>query len=172
MKKAVTLLRHAVAITALPFTVTVLIPIWIARSAEPAAGVSTGIVFAARVAGVLVFAVGLALFAASLHHFATRGQGTLAPWDPPKNLVVSGPYRYVRNPMISGVIFVLFGEAMLLVSWAHARWAAAFLLINLVYIPLLEEPLLIDRFGEAYREYRRHVWMFLPRLRPWTPPRR
>ena len=89
--------------------------------------------------------------------------------DPPRELVVRGPYRYVRNPMISGVVFVLFGEALLLLARPHLEWAILFLLINCVYIPLLEEPQLERRFGAAYTEYRRHVRRLIPRLRPWTP---
>jgi protein-S-isoprenylcysteine O-methyltransferase Ste14 len=113
--------------------------------------------------------VGLLLFLASLRRFATEGKGTLAPWDPPCALVLRGPYRFVRNPMISGVIFILFGEAFVLLSLPHGVWAAAFLMLNLLYIPLMEEPQLERRFGEPYREYRRHVRRFLPRLRPWEP---
>ncbi len=120
-------------------------------------------------AGVGVLAIGLLLFLSSLRRFASEGEGTLAPWDPPRRLVVQGPYRFVRNPMISGVVFVLAGEAMLLASRPHAVWAIAFLGINFVYIPILEEPLLRRRFGEAYREYCRHVPRFLPRIRPWKP---
>jgi protein-S-isoprenylcysteine O-methyltransferase Ste14 len=71
--------------------------------------------------------------------------------------------------MISGVIFILFGEAFALLSPAHGVWAAAFLTLNLIYLPLMEEPQLERRFGESYREYRRHVRRFLPRLRPWDP---
>jgi protein-S-isoprenylcysteine O-methyltransferase Ste14 len=71
--------------------------------------------------------------------------------------------------MISGVIFILFGEALVLLSPPHGVWAASFLVINLIYIPLVEEPLLERRFGDSYREYRRHVRRFLPRLRPWDP---
>lgn len=126
---------------------------------------------ASQLVGVAVLGVGLLLFIASLRRFATEGNGTLAPWDPPRALVVRGPYRFVRNPMISGVIFVLFGEALVLLSPPHGVWAAAFLAINLVYIPLVEEPQLEQRFGDSYREYRRHVPPFLPRLRPWDPPR-
>ena len=96
-----------------------------------------------------------------------EGKGTLAPWDPPRRLVVRGPYAYVRNPMISGVVFVLFGEALLLLSRPHLEWALLFLLINAVYIPLLEEPLLRERFGDEYREYSRHVPRLMPRLTPW-----
>ena len=114
-----------------------------------------------------MLAIGLALFVASLRRFANDGQGTLAPWDPPRRLVVSGPYRYVRNPMISGVLFVLFGEAALLLSPQHLSWAFTFLIINLVYIPLLEEPQLRRRFGTSYVEYCQHVPRLVPRLRPW-----
>lgn len=73
--------------------------------------------------------------------------------------------------MISGVVFVLWGEAFVLRSRPQAEWAAAFLLVNVVYIPALEEPMLEARFGDAWREYRRSVPRFLPRRRPWTAPR-
>ena len=67
-------------------------------------------------AGVAFLAVGLTLFGSSLGRFATEGKGTLAPWDPRRELVLGGPYRYVRNPMISGVIFILFAQALSLRS--------------------------------------------------------
>jgi protein-S-isoprenylcysteine O-methyltransferase Ste14 len=163
-------LHHLLAIAALPFTVGVLVPLWIARrnGTELALGVDP-LRLALQLAGAVCLAIGLALFVASLRRFAGEGQGTLAPWDPPRELVVRGPYRFVRNPMISGVCFVLFGEALVLASLAHAAWAAAFVGLNLVYIPLVEEPGLERRFGEPYREYRAHVRRILPRLRPWEP---
>jgi protein-S-isoprenylcysteine O-methyltransferase Ste14 len=167
----VALLRHALAIAVLPFTVAVLVPLWIARRNEIAlglAGSASGL--ALQLLGLAVLGVGLALFVASLRRFATEGEGTLAPWDPPRHLVVRGPYRWVRNPMISGIVFVLVAEALILRSLPHAGWALAFLGLNLAYIPWFEEPQLERRFGDAYREYRRHVPRVLPRLRPWTPP--
>jgi protein-S-isoprenylcysteine O-methyltransferase Ste14 len=164
------LLRHLLAIAALPFTVTVLVPLWIARRFGGELALATGSLrLAMQLAGAACLAIGLALFAASLRRFASEGRGTLAPWDPPRELVVQGPYRFVRNPMISGVVFVLFGEALVLGSVPHGVWAAAFVALNLVYIPLVEEPGLERRFGEAYREYRAHVPRILPRLRPWQP---
>ena len=163
-----TIARHLVAIAALPFTVTVLVPLWIARRLPaPVRLPAAPIEWAVAIAGLAPIAVGLLLFAATLRLFVTVGRGTLAPWDPPKHLVVRGPYRYVRNPMISGVLFVLFGEALVLRSWPHLQWALFFLVINLVYIPLFEEPQLAERFGEPYREYQRHVGRFIPRLQPW-----
>ena len=164
------LLRHLLAIAALPFMVAVVVPIWIARGSPGSAHVGrSALEVLAQLGGLLALATGLVLFAASLRWFATVGKGTLAPWDPPRALVVRGPYRYVRNPMISGVIFILIGEALVLLSRPHAMWALAFAAINAVYIPLFEEPQLERRFGASYREYRRHVRRFLPRLRPWQP---
>ena len=118
---------------------------------------------------MVVLALGLALFVMSVGRFVRDGDGTLAPWDPPRRLVVRGPYRFVRNPMISGVIFVLFGQSLLLLSWPHAKWAAFFLALNAVYIPLLEEPQLAARFGDAHREYRGNFPRLVPRLTPWEP---
>jgi protein-S-isoprenylcysteine O-methyltransferase Ste14 len=164
-------LRHLLAIAVLPFTVTVIVPAWLARrnGVTLAAGSSLPDL-ALQATGLVLLAVGALLFAASLRRFATEGRGTLAPWDPPRRLVVRGPYRYVRNPMISGVVLVLFGEALLLLSRPHLVWAVTFLGINALYIPLLEEPLLEQRFGADYREYCRNVPRLLPRLRPWDRP--
>ena len=162
------LLRHLLSIAILPFTVTVVIPVWLARRGDVRLALAEGAAGRlAQLGGLAVLAVGLALFASSLRRFATEGEGTLAPWDPPRRLVVRGPYRYVRNPMISGVVFVLFGEALVLLSRPHLWWALTFLALNAIYIPLLEEPMLERRFGESYREYRRHVRRFVPRGRPW-----
>jgi protein-S-isoprenylcysteine O-methyltransferase Ste14 len=164
------IVRHLLSIAILPFTVTVVIPVWLARRNQVSFSIGTTTTeLLVQLLGVASLCVGLVLFAASLQQFAVRGRGTLAPWDPPRHLVVQGPYRYVRNPMISGVVFLIFGEALALRSWPHAQWAVLFLAINLVYIPLVEEPQLERRFGASYREYRQHVSRLLPRLRPWQP---
>jgi protein-S-isoprenylcysteine O-methyltransferase Ste14 len=163
-------LRQLLAIAVLPLTVTVLVPLWLARQNGIAIGLGSGVTqVLPQVGGLCLLTVGGLLFVASLRRFVTDGRGTLAPWDPPRQLVVRGPYRYVRNPMISGVVLVLFGEALLLLSRPHLTWALIFLGINSVYIPLLEEPLLTARFGAGYREYCEHVPRLLPRLRPWKP---
>ena len=165
-----TLFRHLLAIAALPFVVAVLIPIWVTRrNHTPLAVGATPFQQLEQAAGLCLALIGLVLFVSSLRRFAGDGQGTLAPWDPPRQLVVTGPYRYVRNPMISGVLFVLFGEALILLSRPQLSWALTFLLINAVYIPLLEEPQLRVRFGTSYDEYCDHVPRLVPRLRPWTP---
>jgi protein-S-isoprenylcysteine O-methyltransferase Ste14 len=161
------LLRHLLAIAMLPFVVAVLVPLWIARRYGVALilGRSADAI-CLELLGIVLLAFGLALFVASLRRFAIEGQGTLAPWDPPRAFVVRGPYRFVRNPMISGVILVLLGEALVLRSIPHAVWALCALALNLAYIPLVEEPQLVRRFGEPYQEYCRRVPRFIPRLTP------
>ena len=162
------LLRHLVAIAALPFVMTVVIPVWLARRDHVGLSVAPTVpLMLVQLVGLVLILVGIALFASTLRRFATEGKGTLAPWDPPRKLVVHGPYRYVRNPMISGVLIVILGEALVLLSKSHFWWFVTFFAINAVYIPLLEEPLLQSRFGDSYTEYRRHVPRLIPRLTPW-----
>ena len=167
------LARHLLSVALLPFSVAVFVPVWLARTnnISPAMGATVPQMLV-QVVGVLVLAVGLILFSASLKNFVAEGEGTLAPWDPPRRLVVRGPYRYVRNPMISGVVFVLFGESLILLSRPHFVWALIFLAVNFVYIPLLEETGLRYRFGDSYAEYCRHVPRLIPRLQPWEPQNR
>jgi protein-S-isoprenylcysteine O-methyltransferase Ste14 len=163
-------IRQVTSIVVLPGTIAVIIPLWIARRNSVAFITPHGAIsLLLVVTGVVLLLAGVALFAACLFLFWTRGRGTLAPWDPPRRFVVEGPYRYVRNPMISGVVFVLVGEALVLRSTSHGLWASAFALANAVYIPMVEEPMLEARFGEPYRRYRSAVRRFIPHLRAWTP---
>jgi protein-S-isoprenylcysteine O-methyltransferase Ste14 len=69
--------------------------------------------------------------------------------------------------MISGVLFVLLGESVLTASVPLVQWFLIFAVINAMYIPLLEEPMLVNRFGDEYLTYKRHVPRWIPRLTPW-----
>jgi protein-S-isoprenylcysteine O-methyltransferase Ste14 len=161
-------IRHLISIAALPGTVTVAVPIWIGRRQAIRFVLPDDFLSMVEcIAGGFFLAAGAFLFGWSLYYFWSRGRGTLAPWDPPKAFVVSGPYRYVRNPMITGVMLVLLGEAAILRSPPHLTWAVLFVLLNAAYIPLIEEPMLAARFGDPYRRYTRIVHRFLPSLRPW-----
>ncbi|MHA1151673.1 MAG: methyltransferase family protein [Alphaproteobacteria bacterium] len=102
--------------------------------------------------------------------FTRFGEGTPAPWDPPKKLVVLGPYRHVRNPMITSVLAMLAAEALLFQSWPLAAWLAVFFTANAIYFPLSEEPGLAHRFGNDYDRYKAKVPRWLPRLKPWHQP--
>lgn len=165
-----TLVRHLLSILLLPFMVVVMVPRWLlgAYGSAPDWGGTQLIGWLSRAAGAVVFAAGFALFAWCVALFARVGRGTLAPWDPTRRLVAVGPYRHVRNPMISGVVAMLAGEALLWRSAPLAIWAGTFLLINYVYFQLSEEPGLERRFGESYRVYRAHVPRWIPRRTPWA----
>jgi protein-S-isoprenylcysteine O-methyltransferase Ste14 len=117
------------------------------------------------VVGGLLIGLGLALVVWTATLFAKVGRGTLAPWDPTSRLVVRGPYRYVRNPMITGVGTILAGQALLFRSWGIAVELAVFGLVNAIYFPLVEEPGLRRRFGDEYEEYCSRVPRWLPRVR-------
>jgi protein-S-isoprenylcysteine O-methyltransferase Ste14 len=162
-------LRHVLAIVLLPGMATLLVPALLVSGDEVAA-------WPPALLGAALIALGLVLMAQTIALFATAGDGTLAPWDPTSRLVVRGPYRRVRNPMISGVLCVLLGEALLFGSTALLAWAALFLAINAIWFPLVEEPGLRQRFGADYDVYRAAVPRWLPRLRPWIndngPPER
>jgi protein-S-isoprenylcysteine O-methyltransferase Ste14 len=99
--------------------------------------------------------------------FWTKGKGSVIPLDPTQKLVVTGPYRYVRNPMYCGAFAVLFGEAILLGSIAVLVFSLVMPLAPLVYVPLKEEPDLAARFGSEYQVYKAHVPRWLPRLKAW-----
>ena len=155
------MLRHLFAIVVLPGTVTLLVPATLLDGdPEPAPWPLVAL-------GVVLLAIGITMFVWTVALFAGVGRGTLAPWDPPTKLVVRGPYRLVRNPMISGVLFVLLGEAALFGSPAVLVWAGIVLAINATYFPLVEEPLLRDRFGADYDAYAARTPRWLPR--PWRP---
>jgi protein-S-isoprenylcysteine O-methyltransferase Ste14 len=114
----------------------------------------------------LIFA-GARLWWQTIRLFVEVGRGTLAPWDPPRRFVVRGPYRLVRNPMISAVGFVLLGEGLVLGSIPVLIAFGIFAIVNAIYIPLIEEPGLRRRFGDDYERYRRAVPRWIPRRTPW-----
>ena len=119
------------------------------------------------IVGVVCILTGLTLMVLTIRLFARIGRGTLAPWDPTRKLVAEGVYRHVRNPMISGVFFVLTGEAIATGSFPIACWAVLFITVNAIYIPLWEEPGLVKRFGAEYETYRANVPRWIPRLTAW-----
>src|SRR4029077_1810109 len=108
--------------------------------------------------------IGTAIYLWCLWDFATTGRGTPAPIDPPKELVVRGLYRTVRNPMYVGVLLVIAGWLALFRVWALLAYAAVVWLFFHGFVMLVEEPALRRRFGAAYDAYCRKV-------RRWWPGR-
>lgn len=119
------------------------------------------------IAGILLLSAGLFLAGWTMVLFNNVGKGTLAPWNPPENLVVKGPYCYVRNPMIIGVLLVLISEYFLLNAIEILWWAVLFFIINNIYFYVFEERQLENRFGEEYKKYKKNVPMWIPRFTPW-----
>ena len=120
---------------------------------------------AAEVAGLIILALGAGLAISCILTFALIGKGTPAPFDPPRQLVVRGPYKWVRNPMYIGAGLVLFGAALHYRSTGLALYAAGFLLITHLFVTFYEEPHLRRVFGPSYEAYLRTVHRWMPTWR-------
>jgi protein-S-isoprenylcysteine O-methyltransferase Ste14 len=125
---------------------------------------------AREILGIGITLAGSALAVWCLLAFVIVGKGTPAPFDPPRQLVVAGPYRYVRNPMYIGAGLALEGAAVYTRSLALLGYAALLLVAAHVFVVRYEEPALARRFGDDYRIYRRAVRRWWPRRRPWAAP--
>jgi protein-S-isoprenylcysteine O-methyltransferase Ste14 len=145
-----------------PGTFVVLVPRWLLGGSWPAQGGLLG------AAGALLLLCGAALYLRCAWEFATRGRGTPAPIDPPKQLVVTALYRHVRNPMYMGVLSMVLGQAALFRSPLLLLYAGAIFLAFHVFVVAYEEPALRSRFGESHERYCASVPRWLPRLRPWS----
>jgi len=104
-----------------------------------------------------------------LHAFALFAlhRGTPAPVAPTETLVVTGVYRFVRNPMYLAVLTIILGQALLFANWGLVLYAAIALIAVVTFVKGYEEPTLTATYGEQYRNYRRNVPGWWPRLRPW-----
>ena len=115
---------------------------------------------------VLVITIGTVVTVWSAYHFV-RVKGTPVPFNPPPEVVKTGPYRYARNPMLTGVFLLLFGIGFGLNSFSLVFiFTPLFVVINVLELKNIEEPELIQRLGNEYLEYRNQTPMFLPRLKP------
>jgi protein-S-isoprenylcysteine O-methyltransferase Ste14 len=154
------------AILLLPGMVTVVVPATILYFTGVHWPSAPWDVFLAAIGSLFVL-LGLILMVWTNRLFTTVGKGTLAPWNPTQKLVVRGVYRHVRNPMITGVFCILLGEAIILGSWWLLVWFGVFIVMNMIFIPLVEEPGLAKRFGDDYRLYQEKVPRWIPRWTPW-----
>jgi len=121
----------------------------------------------ARYLGLLPLLAGVAAIGWCFADFIRRGRGTPAPYDPPRELVVAGLYRYVRNPQYVGVIVAVLGETLLTGAAVLLGYAAVLAIGYHLFVTLYEEPALSRLFGHAYARYRAAVPRWIPRGRPW-----
>ena len=160
-REPVAVWRHVRAIALLPLMNTVAIPTVLLFVWPPAYPLQWTMVLA----GCALAAGGAALVVHCIRLFIRCGHGTLAPWDPTRELVSTGAYRLTRNPMKLGLFLALAGEALATQSVALAAWFACFAVVNAAYIRLHEERGLAKRFGARYREYCERVPRWWPAAR-------
>lgn len=152
-------IRATFFVILLPVTVAGYVPFRILRASGdarlPRLGFSSALAF-----GTILLGAAVAL--SCVWTFFSEGRGTLAPVDPPRRLVVGGPYRFTRNPMYNGVLAVLLGEAWMFRSAPVLWYAAAFFAAAHLFVVFYEERRLASRFGESFRAYRAAVprWGF------------
>ena len=120
-----------------------------------------------KIIGILILISGILLFTKTVFLFFKFGNGTIAPWDPPKKFIIRGPYRYVRNPMLIGVNLILISEYLILNSLIIFIWSSIFIVINLIYHKFNEEKKLELRFGNSYIKYKKNVSAWIPRIKPY-----
>jgi protein-S-isoprenylcysteine O-methyltransferase Ste14 len=115
-----------------------------------------------QLAGMAIGAAGAAVALWCIFTFASAGKGTPAPFDPPRRLVIQGPYRFVRNPMYIGAGLALAGAALFYESFQLLSYTAFFFLATHLWVVLYEEPALRQTFGQDYEAY-------CGRVRRWWP---
>jgi protein-S-isoprenylcysteine O-methyltransferase Ste14 len=152
--------RAALAFLALPGVVAFVIPWWLLG--RPSA------LLPFRWIGMFPLIAGVSLLLWCVGSFYRHGRGTLAPWDPPRNLVAVGPYRVSRNPMYVAVSLVLWGWAVGYRSRTLVNYALLVMIVFYLRVILFEEPWLADRYGERWVEYRSRVprWIGVVRKPP------
>ncbi|HMK39117.1 MAG TPA: isoprenylcysteine carboxylmethyltransferase family protein [Bacteroidota bacterium] len=116
-----------------------------------------------ELAGIVVCGAGAVIALSCVVAFALVGKGTPAPFDPPRKLVIRGPYRYVRNPMYIGASLALCGAAIFYRSIPLLGYLGVFLIVTHLFVVLYEEPTLSRLFGDDYKAYRANVRRWLPR---------
>ena len=151
-----------------PGTVAVLLPYRLASSPGARGSLALGSV---RYFGLVLIVAGALIYLWCAWDFAFTGKGTPAPIDPPKELVVRGLYKHVRNPMYIGVLSLVLGQAMWFEALTLFAYAGlGFLLFN-AFVLLYEEPALKRKFGDSYKRYCATVPRWLPRLRRPDAPK-
>ena len=118
--------------------------------------------------GIALIATGLPILLDSFARFALQGLGTPAPIAPPTHLVVTGWYRYVRNPMYAALVALIIGQGLLFGRTSVLEWGLVFFVLTHLFVMVYEEPQLRRTFGSEYDAYRAAVHRWIPRLRPYS----
>jgi len=146
-----------------------LIPWWISRWRFESNAIGW---LPVRVIGGLLIAVGAAVLLDSFARFALQGLGTPAPVFPTRHLVITGLYRYVRNPMYAAVLAMIVGQGLLLGNVRVLEYGALVWIGFHLFVVLYEEPTLRDSFGAEYEAFRSSFPRWIPRSSRWRGPSR
>src|ERR1700741_5096389 len=122
--------------------------------------------------GAIMILAGVPGLVDAFARFALQGLGTPAPIAPTRNLVVTGLYRYVRNPIYVAVVAIILGQAILFADWRLMTYGALLWLGFHLFVLAYEEPVLAESFGSEYEDFRANVPRWIPRLSPWRTARR
>jgi protein-S-isoprenylcysteine O-methyltransferase Ste14 len=152
-------LKNLLFTVLVPGTVAVYVPIRMAGGGPALASAPWG---APRILALPLLVLGAATYLRCVWDFGTKGRGTPAPIDAPRELVVAGLYRYVRNPMYVGVLSLVTGWAIFFRSWGILLYGCALALAFHLFVVFYEEPRLRRQFGESYERYRRAVGRWIP----------
>jgi len=165
VQKTRAILGSALFLVAVPGVLAGLLPWWVTHweLRPPFFGLEL-----TRAVGVVLIILGVPELVGSFARFALQGLGTPAPIAPTRHLVVTGLYRYVRNPMYLAVAAIILGQALLLADWRLTFYAALFLLVCHLFVVTYEEPTLQQTFGAEYEAYRTNVPRWIPRRTPWA----
>jgi protein-S-isoprenylcysteine O-methyltransferase Ste14 len=117
-----------------------------------------------QVAGMVIGAAGAAIALWCIFTFVSIGRGTPAPFDPPRRLVIQGPYRFVRNPMYIGAGLALASAALFYKSLPLLAYAGVFFLVTHLFVVCYEEPALRRTFGQEYEAYCRQARRWWPSM--------
>ncbi len=167
MQKVSAVVGSALFFVVAPCVLAGLIPWWMSRWAFRPAFLGLEVT---RAIGVLFILIGLPGLVDSFARFALQGLGTPAPVAPTKNLVVTGLYRYVRNPIYVAVVAIIVGQALLFGDWRPILLGALFWIACHLFVVAYEEPTLQRTFGTEYETYRTNVPRWIPRASPWSAP--
>jgi protein-S-isoprenylcysteine O-methyltransferase Ste14 len=167
MQKVSAVLGSALFFVVAPFVLAGLIPWWMTGWEFRPAFLGLEVT---RAIGVLLILIGLPGLVDSFARFALQGLGTPAPVAPTKNLVVTGLYRYVRNPIYVAVVAIIVGQALLFGVSGLVLLGAVFWLAFHLFVVAYEEPTLQGTFGAEYEVYRANVPRWVPRVTPWSAP--
>jgi protein-S-isoprenylcysteine O-methyltransferase Ste14 len=164
VQRILAVLGSAAFFVVAPFTLGGLVPWWITgwQLRPPFLGLAL-----TRGIGAILILAGVPGVVDAFARFALQGLGTPAPIAPPRNLVVTGLYRYVRNPIYVALVAIILGQAMLMGDSRLVVYGALLWLFFHVWVMAIEEPTLEQKFGSEYEAFRAAVPRWIPRVTPW-----